>query len=665
MEDIRRELKEIDNSIWHAKIYQEFDAIDTLQLLPIGKYFSSELMNLKRVDSNEILLMEEDDDSNEEDDDDDDDDGILESEQMTINDLNVDEIISDGKEVPVLDRDGNVIPILKGTITSNHSKYLNSLNSSNWKEQDHYRVLGLDQLRFRATNQQIRKAYQVLVLQCHPDKLAKKKIFFSVSEHDRDVFVCIFKAFEILGNEKKKLSFDSVDPTFDDYTPPINISNKKNFFETFGSCFERNSRWSLIQPVPILGDINTLIQEVENFYDFWFSFQSWREFSYRDKEDKDTASDREERRWLDKQNKAERQKLKKSEMERLKGFVENAYECDPRITLHKEMKKKKKEDEKKMRREQIAKKNEEERLKREQIENAKREEERLKLEEQNRINRLEKEKRDEEKRKLKEIKKILREIIQDCKNINLSASQWNVFYRGFNDLSERLQLHELEILREEINSKDSNKIYEIINLQVKMMQTKDQNELKEKVKSLTIDNQTKQKNIDAPYNWNEEETSLLVHAIQLIPGGTRDRWNEIRKFMEEHSKGKIIISANQIIKRAKELKAMPIEERRRINENAVKKVAQLSETRTAAHGRTIAEEENRMVTPQEIAAEVVWTTDEQKVFQQALRTYPTTTPERWEKIAAELPNKSKQQCLLRFKHIAEMLASRKRVLNKK
>lgn len=47
------------------------------------------------------------------------------------------------------------------------------------------------------------------------------------------------------------------------------------------------------------------------FYKFWYDFQSWREFSYLDEEDKEKGSDREERRWIEKNNKIQRAEKKK------------------------------------------------------------------------------------------------------------------------------------------------------------------------------------------------------------------------------------------------------------------------------------------------------------------------------------------------------------------
>lgn len=59
------------------------------------------------------------------------------------------------------------------------------------------------------------------------------------------------------------------------------------FFQVFKPVFDRNAHWSEILPVPSLGGPTDSRSKVEKFYNFWFNFQSWREFSYYDEEEKD------------------------------------------------------------------------------------------------------------------------------------------------------------------------------------------------------------------------------------------------------------------------------------------------------------------------------------------------------------------------------------------
>jgi len=69
---------------------------------------------------------------------------------------------------------------------------------------------------------------------------------------------------------------------------------------------------------------------------------------------------REERRWIEKQNKAERARRKKEEMSRLRSIVDAAYACDPRIQRFKDDEKQKKLDAKKAKQEAIRARQEEE-----------------------------------------------------------------------------------------------------------------------------------------------------------------------------------------------------------------------------------------------------------------------------------------------------------------
>jgi len=69
------------------------------------------------------------------------------------------------------------------------------------------------------------------------------------------------------------------------------VSHRENFYEIFGPVFERNCRWSNDRDVPFLGDEWSTIDEVDKFYNFWYNFNSWREFSYLDEENKEKAEE--------------------------------------------------------------------------------------------------------------------------------------------------------------------------------------------------------------------------------------------------------------------------------------------------------------------------------------------------------------------------------------
>lgn len=218
-------------------------------------------------------------------------------------------------------------------------EYLRSLDPKEWKNQDHYAVLGIKNLRYKATDDDIKRAYRQKVLKHHPDK---RKALGEEVRSDDDYFTCITKAYEILGTPVKRRSYDSVDHLVDDSIPTPAEIKKDGFFKAFTKLIESNARWSEKRNVPLLGDENSPRELVEKFYAFWYEFDSWREFSYLDEEEKEKGADREERRWIEKQNKVARAKLKKEEMARIRTLVDLAYTHDPRIQRFKQEDKDKK-----------------------------------------------------------------------------------------------------------------------------------------------------------------------------------------------------------------------------------------------------------------------------------------------------------------------------------
>ena len=54
-----------------------------------------------------------------------------------------------------------------------------------------------------------------------------------------------------------------------------------------------------------------------------------------------------------------------------------------------------------------------------------------------------------------------------------------------------------------------------------------------------------------------------------------------------------------------------------------------------------------------------WTQVQQKELEQAIKSFPKGTEERWDRIASKVGGKSKEECLLRFKYLAAIVKNKK------
>ena len=54
-----------------------------------------------------------------------------------------------------------------------------------------------------------------------------------------------------------------------------------------------------------------------------------------------------------------------------------------------------------------------------------------------------------------------------------------------------------------------------------------------------------------------------------------------------------------------------------------------------------------------------WTPEQQKCLETGLKTYPSSDPDRWVKIAGDVPGKSKKECIGRYKEIVAAIKAKK------
>jgi DnaJ homolog subfamily C member 2 len=201
------------------------------------------------------------------------------------------------------------------------------------KGQDHYAVLGITRYRWKATEDQIKKAHRKKVLKHHPDKKAA-----AGGTEDDQFFKCIQKATEVLLDPVKRRQFDSVDEHADVEPPSKKETQKGNFYKLWGRVFESEARFSKIHPVPKLGNDKSTEEDVEQFYNFWYHFDSWRSFEYLDEDVPDDNENRDQKRHMERKNQNARRKRKTEDTARLRKLVDDCLALDERIKRFRQQK---------------------------------------------------------------------------------------------------------------------------------------------------------------------------------------------------------------------------------------------------------------------------------------------------------------------------------------
>lgn len=188
-------------------------------------------------------------------------------------------------------------------------------------------MLGLSKYRHRATEAQIKRAHRKKVLRHHPDKKAA-----AGSSEDDSFFKCIQKATEILLDPVKRRQFDSVDEVADVEPPSKKAAQKPGaFFKLWSPVFESEGRFSKIPQVPKLGNDKSSKKDVEDFYNFWYNFDSWRSFEYQDEDVPDDNENRDQKRHVERKNNNARKKKKTEDTARLRHLVDECLAGDERI----------------------------------------------------------------------------------------------------------------------------------------------------------------------------------------------------------------------------------------------------------------------------------------------------------------------------------------------
>ncbi|KAE8290449.1 DnaJ-like protein subfamily C member 1 DnaJ protein-like protein MTJ1 Precursor [Larimichthys crocea] len=204
-------------------------------------------------------------------------------------------------------------------------------------------------------------------------------------------------------------------------------------------------------------------------------------------------------------------------------------------------------------------------------------------------------------------------------------------------------------------------------------------------------------------DWTDEELSLLSRLMVKFPGGSPGRWDKIAQELGrsvtdvttkvKHMKDNVIHTSGLV--KLSELKGPPLPVRslpvpdsvmtqrgggacEEEEEESAATVRRRNRKSAAAEGGELKARGRRQkdfdpmaveeeeVEPQENkdkADPAIWTQNQQKLLELALQQFPRGTTERWDCIAKVVPGKSKEECMIRYKMLAELVQRRKQAKN--
>lgn len=550
-----------------------------------------------------------------------------------------------------------------------HMKSSDSYSSSKSKkksgdganQQDHYALLGLGNLRYLATDEQIRKSYRETALKYHPDKQAALLLLEeteaakqSKKDEIENHFKAIQEAYEVLIDPVKRRVFDSTDE-FDDEIPTD--CDPQDFFKVFGPAFLRNGRWSVTQPAPLLGDENSPLKDVDLFYDFWYGFKSWREFPHEDEYDLEDAESRDEKRWMERQNAKLSEKARKEEYARIRSLVDNAYKRDPRVLKRKEMLKAEKQKKKaakymakKLEEEEAARVAEEERLKKEEAEKQAAEA----AAQQKKIKEKEKKLLRKERTRLRTIstnvvtQHLLNLTPDDVENLCMSLDMLKL-KTLCDDMETQEECVQADLLKKALNNMDPS--------------------AKEYVSSYSQQNGHAKVNGNIPKQkekpWAKEEIELLRKGILKYPKGTSRRWEVISEYIGTNRQVDEILKASKtiLLQKPDSTKAFDLFLEKKKSTPTISSplsTREENETEAVKVSTSISQDTDEVVENGVNLDQDEWSVVQVTALIQALKTFPKEANQRWERVAAAVPGKTVNQCKKQFTLLKDKFRTKKK-----
>nr|XP_056704473.1 dnaJ homolog subfamily C member 21 [Euleptes europaea] len=220
----------------------------------------------------------------------------------------------------------------------------------------HYEVLGVKR---DAAEEELKRAYRRLALRWHPDKNLEK------AEEAAEQFKLIQAAYDVLSDPQERAWYDNhreallkggVDGEYQDDSVDILRfftvtcysgygDDEKGFYAVYRHVFEMIAKEEMesmpeedAEEFPSFGDSQSDYDTVVHcFYAHWQSFCTRKNFAWKEEYDTRQASNRWEKRAMEKENKKTRDKARKERNEMVRELVAFIRKRDRRIQAHRKL----------------------------------------------------------------------------------------------------------------------------------------------------------------------------------------------------------------------------------------------------------------------------------------------------------------------------------------
>lgn len=143
--------------------------------------------------------------------------------------------------------------------------------------------------------------------------------------------------------------------------------------------------------------------------------------------------------------------------------------------------------------------------------------------------------------------------------------------------------------------------------------------------------------------WTDEDVAELIRLVKKYPGGSISRWNTIALAMNR--------TVNEVTFMASKLKDSHFR-----STNQYDSIAETVVQEAEAITKKVKAKKNKQVSKNIMVPETNWTQEQQRALEAGIVKYKkNTTGDRWQKIANSVPEKTKDECIQRYRYLCELV----------